>query len=326
MKRLLAPIVMALAVTLAAATAGCAKRAVAKVNGTVITEQEFFDRLQAADGRQVLDRLILEALIAQKAKEKNLQVADAEVDKFLEDFKKQAGGRWEEFLRMSGQTAEDIKRDVRDNLLVAKLVFPESELKKYWEESRDRFDEPATVTYRRIILPSKGEAEKVRSQIESGKLTFAEAVKTRSQDPLAQQRGGEVGPVREGFGDPALNQVLFSLPLNKVSEPIKATFPEGAYELVEVQARTEGKKVSFEDTRPRVIQALMAARQQEVAQFVNDLRANASVTVFSQRFQSLQEEYAKRKEQKPPQIPTTPSEKPQVTPAKPEQPTPSEAK
>lgn len=312
MRRLSRLIMVAIAVMLAAVTTGCARRAVAKVNGDIITEREFFDRLQVAQGRQVLDRLILEKLVEQKAKQKKIEVTEAETNQFVQGLKRESGDRWAEYLRAAGQTEEDVRRDVRDSMLIVKLIIPESEMKRYWERNRTRFDEPATVTYRRVVLGSKAEAEKVRGQIVSGKLTFAQAVKTLSKDPVTQEPGGEIGPIPQGYGDPDLDQTLFSIPLKQVSEPLPAAFAQDAYQLVEVGKRTAGRKVSFSEAESRVIRALTSTRQQEISDFLSDLRAEASVTILSQRYQSLAEQYARLKQQKPPKI-GAPAEKPAAT-------------
>ncbi|UCH33047.1 MAG: peptidyl-prolyl cis-trans isomerase [Armatimonadota bacterium] len=304
MKRLVAPVLLALVVTLAVAPTGCAKRAVAKVNGDIITEQEFYSKLEDTVGRQVLDRLILEHLMAQMAKEKGIQVADAELDQAINDLKKRVGeDKWDEFLRRADQTEAGVRADLEKNFLLTKLVIPDNELKQYYDENKTRFDEPAQAKYRRIILPNKAEAEKVRQDIVSGKLDFAQAVKEKSEDPVLKERGGEIGPVSEGFGDPNVSKLLFTVALNEVSEPIESSYPEGSYQIIQVVERTEGKQHSFDEVKSRVMQSVMALRQTEVQKFIDDLRADASITIFRPKYQSLTEQYSKLKEQKPPVIP-----------------------
>jgi len=308
MKRLIAPVLLAIAVTLGTAPTGCAKRAVAKVNGDMITEQEFYGRLEDIAGRQVLDRLILEHLIAQKAKVKGIEVTDAEANQALETGKKQFGARWQEFLKMSGQSEDSIKHDLRQRLVLEKLLMSDNELKEYYEQNRTKFDDPPQATYRRIVLKNKQEADQVRQEIVSGKLDFAQAVKDKStDDPMSKQRGGEIGPVSEGAGDPNMSTLLFTVKIGEVSEPIPTTFPQGGYQLIEVLKRTEGKKRTFGEVRDRVRESLFAAKQAEVEKLISDLRADAMVTVFQPKYQSLAEQYAKLREQKPPQIPSAPT-------------------
>ena len=325
MKRLIAPVLIAIAVTLVAAPTGCAKRAVAKVNGDMITEQEFYSRLEDLAGRQVLDRLILEHLIAQKAKQKGITITDAEINQALEAGKQRIGAdRWQEFLKMSGQSEESIKHDLRQNLLLSKLVITDKEVKQYYDENRTKFDEPPQATYRRIVLKNKGDADKVRQEIVSGKLSFAQAVKDQSTDsPALKERGGEIGPVSEGFGDSEVGKVLFTLKLGEVSEPIPVAFPQGGYQLIEVSARTEGKKHTFDEVKDRVRQSLMATKQSDIEKFISDLRSEATVTVFLPKYQSLAEQYAKLRERRPPLIPSVPTPTKPKAPEKPQaQPTP----
>jgi len=313
MKRVIAPVLLALAVTLAAAATGCAKRAVAKVDGDTITEEQFYSALQDAAGRQVLDRMILERLLELKAKEKGVTVTEVEITQAYDREKQRAGPeQWQEQMRASGRAEDAVKRDLRDTLLLGKLVVVEPELKRFYEENRTRFDEPPTATYRRIVVKSKAEAGKIRGDIIAGKVDFVQAVKEYSQDPAPfKDRGGEVGPVTEGTADPKVAPLLFSLKAGEVSEPIEAAYPQGTYQIVQVVNRTEGKKSTYDQVQDQVLQAYIAMHRAEIAQFVNDLRSGASVTVFLPRYQSLAEQYQKLKEQKPPQIPTTPAPAPQ---------------
>jgi len=309
MKRLIMPAMIAIAVMLAAATAGCAKRAVAKVDGEAVTEQEFVNKLEETAGRQVLDRLILEHLIAQKAKQKGITVSDAEINRSLEEGKKRIGAtNWKQYLESTGQTEASIKHDLKENLLLRKLIVSDKQLKEYYDQNRTRFDVPPQATYRRVLLKDKAEAEAARQQIVSGKLSFADAVKEKSvpEDPL-KQRGGEVGPVAEGVGDANVSKLLFTLKIGEVSEPLESVYPRGSYQLVEILSRTPGKKRAFDEVKDDVMQSYMASRQAEVSQFVNDLRANAHITILDPQFKSLAEQYAKLKEQKPPSIPRAPS-------------------
>ncbi len=317
MQRLIALIALGVVVTLSAATAGCARRAVAKVNGEAITERELHDQLEAYAGQATLDRMVLDKLLRQRAKQKGIEVSDAETSQVEQSMRKPFGERWGEYLRMRGQTEEDFQRDIRDRLLIAKVAVPEKEVKEYWEQNRTRFDVPATARYRRIILRSKQEADKARQAIIGGKLSFAQALQTMSvpQDLLAKQ-GGEIGPVALGYGDPDLEKALSTLPPRQLSEPIAATFPQGAYELVEVLTRTSGKKVSFAQARGSVLMELTMVRQQQVGDFVRQLRSEASITIFPQRYKGLAEQYAQLKERAPPKI-EAPNEKPRPAPHKP---------
>lgn len=324
MRRLIVPAILAVAVLLVVAGTGCAKRAIAKVNGDTITEEEFYSKMEDAVGRQVLERLVLEHLIAQKAKEKGVAVTDAELNKWFEDLKQRVGAdRLKQYMEMSGETEASMKEGQRENMLVAKLVASDADLKQYYEQNKTQFDDRPQATYRRIIVKSKDEATKLRNEIVSGKLDFAQAIKDKSDDPMLKSRGGEIGPVSEGMGDANVTKVLFTLKIGDVSEPIESTMPAGSYQLIQVLKRTEGKKHTYDEVVSRVREAVMATRQAEVTKLIEDLRSSATVTVFVPRYQSVAEQYQKLKEQKPPEIPTTPappSQPPAQPPATQEQP------
>lgn len=324
MKRLIVPAILAVAVTLVIAGTGCAKRAIAKVNGDTVTEEEFYSKMEDAVGRQVLDRLILEHLIAQKAKEKGVQVTDADLKQWFEGLKQRVGAqRLKEYMDQSGESEAAMKESQRTNLLLAKLIVSDADLKQYYEQNKTQFDEQPQATYRRIIVKSKDEAGKLRADIVAGKMDFAQAVKEKSDDPMLKSRGGEIGPVSAGMGDPNVSKLLFTLKIGDVSEPIESTYPQGSFQLIQVLKRTEGKKHAFDEVKDRVLEAVMATRQADVTKLINDLRSSATVTVFVPRYKSVAEQYEKLKEQKPPAIPTAPappSQPPAQPPATQEQP------
>ncbi len=63
-------------------------------------------------------------------------------------------------------------------------------------------------------------ANTLKQQIDSGKLTFADAARDNS-DKAEAAKGGDIGWVGKGQVDPQVEQAIFAAPVGKVSDPVK---------------------------------------------------------------------------------------------------------
>ncbi len=113
------------------------KEAAATVNGTTITVEEV-DRLtkrQASENSlsplelasarlQVLDELIQQEVLYQRAQKDGINPTDQEINEFIQKQKQEAGMTEEDFdkqLKGSGQTQEGIRADIRKQMAIQKL-------------------------------------------------------------------------------------------------------------------------------------------------------------------------------------------------------------
>ena len=312
MKKWMLPALISIALILVAAATGCAKKAVAKVNGQVISQDQFYAELEKGRySRMLLDRLITQALIEQEAQRRKITVPGAEVQASLEDMKKNAGDQWKMWLDSQGKTEQDFKNDLRLNLLVAKLFIGEAALKQFFQENAAMFDRRAQVRYRRIVLPNKQEAEAVRAQLVAGKADFAALAKQKSIDPFSKDKGGEMPPVYQGYmGNKEVDDVLFKLKPNEISEPVTAIYPKDAYQILQVLEQTPPVKATYEKSRNEVLQVVFSRRSGEVTQKITDLKAKGQIDIYPPQYKPLLKEYQNIRETRPPVI--TPSQAPQT--------------
>ncbi|MDD3594126.1 MAG: peptidylprolyl isomerase [Candidatus Gastranaerophilales bacterium] len=93
--------------------------------------------------------------------------------------------------------------------------------------------EATSVRAAHILVPSYDEAINVKQQIESGKITFAQAAEKYSKCPSGKN-GGDLGYFTRGQMVPEFDKASFTLPVNTVSDPVKTQF---GYHLIEVLDR-----------------------------------------------------------------------------------------
>jgi len=306
MKKWMLAALISIGLILTAAATGCAKKSVARVNGKLITQEQFYQELEkGTTGRNILDRLITSQVVNEEARKKNITVSDAEVNEVLDGVKKtMEPGQWQQLLERQGLTENDIREDFRFRILLAKVFVGEDGMKKFFEENRARFDRPAQVRYRQIVVGNKDEALAIRSELVDKKADFAALAKAKSIDTYSKERGGEMSPVYEGTVEKALGDVLFKLKPQEISEPIAAIYPEGAYRIVQVTQRTEPVKATYENSKKDVIMAVLSQKIMDIMNQMNALKAKAKIEIYNPKYTSLLKEYQAYKQ--PPARPAPP--------------------
>ncbi len=135
--------------------------------------------------------------------------------------------------------------------LVANRVIPDdqiavtaAEVDAYYRDHRSDFERLPTafmsylsVSHRLDASDSaaaRAKAERLRQEIGEG-APFTEIAIRESDDPGSAQSGGDLGTFGRGVMYEEFEAAVFSLPLNRISEPVRT--PAG-YHLIEVTART----------------------------------------------------------------------------------------
>jgi len=212
---------------------------------------------QAALARSVLNDLVDEEILVQKAKELKLEVTDADItaaaDRQIKTVRSQfkSDEEYRTELRNAGLgTAEEYRKGLidqyrRQNLQqkafaeLRKRAKPvnvtEEEVTAAFERSRsDLQKRPATVTFRQIIVTpkasapakakAKARADSLLAEIRKGG-DFELIAKRESMDPGTKQLGGDLGWNRRGSGlVPEFEQMMFALRPGDVSPVIETAF------------------------------------------------------------------------------------------------------
>ena len=212
---------------------------------------------QTALAKSVLNDLVDEEILVQKAKELKLEVTEAEItsaaDRQIKTVRSQfkSDEEYRTELRNAGLgTAEEYRKGLidqyrRQNLQqkafaeLRKRAKPanvtEEEVTAAFERTRsDLQKRPATVTFRQIIVApkasapakakAKARADSLLAEIKKGG-DFELIAKRESMDPGTKQLGGDLGWNRRGSGlVPEFEQMMFALRPGDVSPVIETAF------------------------------------------------------------------------------------------------------
>lgn len=144
-----------------------------------------------------------------------------------------------------GLTAIIPRNAVPDSL----VKLTDEELTAFYRSHQEEFKWPRTAFMSVVALPrltdasdtaeARARADSARQEILGG-APFAEVARRESADSATAARGGDLGEWTRGSMDPAFDSAAFSIPLNRVSEPVLSRF---GYHLIEVTSR-KGKKAT----------------------------------------------------------------------------------
>lgn len=142
--------------------------------------------------------------------------------------------------------------------LDTKIAKPtEEELKKYYEENKDRFRYKERILLRQIVLDDMGKAQDVFEDLKKKKRDFADMAKKFSIAP-ERKNGGLVGWVERGSVD--IFEKAFTLPINQSSMVLESSF---GHHIFKVEKKEPAGVKKFEDVRTLVDQLVMSQREQK---------------------------------------------------------------
>ena len=260
MKRSLALAAAALAaVTLVAAGCGDSDEvpadAVAVVDGTTITRSSLDGLLSRAKKSytaqkrafpkagtseyqslqtQAVAYLVQREEYAREADKLGIDVTDQQIAKKVDEVKKQYFGgsqaKFDKGLADQGYTKATLEEDIRSQLLTEGIYkkvttdakVTDADVKSYYEKNRANYTVPESRSVRHILVKSKADADRIRTELVNGG-DFAALAKANSIDPGSKDAGGKL-TVSKGQTVAPFDKAAFSLDTNELSQPIKTQF------------------------------------------------------------------------------------------------------
>ncbi|MBV8424429.1 MAG: peptidylprolyl isomerase, partial [Candidatus Eremiobacteraeota bacterium] len=212
---------------------------------------------------------------------------NAEVDKVKARY---PGGQFESLVKQQGLTDADVRNIFRQQLILQQAVqkrippVTDAQIKTYFTQNHAMLDKPEQVRARHILVPDLKTANTVEAKLKSGG-DFAALAKQYSKDPGSAPKGGELGWFGHGQMVKPFDEAAFSLPVGKVSQPIKSPF---GYHIIQVEEKKPAQKATLANSTDQIRTAISQQQQQQQIQpFLAELRAKANITVSDPRFAEL---------------------------------------
>jgi len=199
----------------------------------------------------ILNSLIINKLMVAKAEIDSVVVTDAEVDANTEQrmaiILQNSGNSPEQLERIYGKTLDEIKVELREQIreqllgremqatITKDISIIPAEVKRFFNKiPKDSLpfyssdvEVAQIVKIAKISEAQKEEAKRrlsdIRERILQGE-SFSEMAKKYSEEPAAQQTGGELGYVGRGAMVPAFEGMAFRLKKGEISQPFESPF------------------------------------------------------------------------------------------------------
>lgn len=175
-----------------------------------------------------------------------------------------------EFIRRTAEYRKTHLINVHRSTLVNSWQPSEDELKTVFVDNMDKISVPETRKVQMVVVASKEEAQSIKADIDSGKITMFQAAQQYSLDPSAKSTLGEMGWVSQGTGFDELDDFTFNLEPEVVSDPVES--PAG-WHLVKVLDVNDAQNQNFDDPQTRK-HALRLYMKNKFNDYVVDLREN----------------------------------------------------
>ena len=259
------------------------RKYVATVNGEKIYLDEYQDRLNAQKGllspktfpdssnklalleEEILESMITEKIILQRAKEMNLSVSTTELERKLIDIRKDYGENFFDLLVSQNVQYDNWREELRKEMLFDKLVaadvnasirVSQDEAEDYYNDHPDLCKSKARVRAAQIVVRDLEKARQIITRLENGE-DFAKVATEVSIGPEAV-RGGDLGFVSYQTMPEPLDKTLFNLPAGKISPIVKSAY---GYHIVKVTEIQPARTRSFSDCKEEVMAGIRAQKE-----------------------------------------------------------------
>lgn len=222
-----------------------------------------------------------------QAEEMGISATPKEVEQELAKLKKQAfktEKQYEEFLKESHYTEEDVSRLVKVQVLSTKIqeqlkeespVPSSREIEEFYEAAKSsQFTTPESRDIRIVVNKDKGKVEEAKAALEkdSSVKSWEEVAKKYSTDPATKGKGGLQSGVSEGQLSEPLNGMVFETEQGDLGGPVKESRGWVVFEVATIKPE---KTSSLEEAKSQVSSQL--AQQAEQQAFASFLRGYNSL-------------------------------------------------
>lgn len=264
-----------------------------------ITDQAQRAARAAAVRREVLDRLIDDQLIQQQATELKVNVNSEDVDRSIEQIKKENSLSDEQLraaLQQQGMSMASYRQAIKKEIVRfrvlnvavgSKVSVSESDLRAYYDRQvKSGNDVQLRASHIFLALPENADAGAVAEKKKlAGELAararsgedFAKLAKEYSDDAATRTEGGDLGTVAKDVLPKPIEEVIFHLRLGEVSDPVRA---ERGFHVIKLVERNAKAPKPFEEAKDEIRNKLRNREvEKQTKTYLADLRRRTLIDV-----------------------------------------------
>jgi peptidyl-prolyl cis-trans isomerase SurA len=259
-----------------------------ETQGKYVSVNEYFRNIQL---REKISALIDVILIKQQARKLKIDVSDKEVDRVVENIKKQYlidDEQLKSKLKGEGINYKDFYEGIRMNTLrgrviaqaiSADVIVTDKTLKEYYDKHTDEFrDEEYRL--QQIFISNRTANAQQKMITAYGLLKegtpFEEVAKKFSEDPSAAH-GGDIGYVKKGELVPGLKEAIGALAPGGYTDILTTPYGFHVLRLAEVK---KGDTLPFDEVKVKIHERIVAEESEKrYKEFMDKLKQSAYIEV-----------------------------------------------
>ncbi|MDD5010985.1 MAG: peptidylprolyl isomerase [Phycisphaerae bacterium] len=251
--------------------------------------------------KRIMEQLIIEEMLAQKEREKNISVSPSELEEQIGKYIAQQNLSLDEFkslLKAYGKTYSDYEQDMLKKLMFEKLMEGEfankiaqptdEQIKAYYNENITMFGEPEKVHTKHILImpakdsndpnqakaQAKAKAEDLLKQLKAG-ADFNDLATQNSQCPSAKD-GGDLGESPKGSFVPEFEKAAYALKKpGDLSDIVETQF---GYHIIQLVKHIDAETTSLEDAKAQIIENLTDKQRNEIViSYIKQIKAESDI-------------------------------------------------
>jgi parvulin-like peptidyl-prolyl isomerase len=233
---------------------------------------------------QAVAHLVQKVELENAAEDMDINVTDEDVEKRLEQIKKQYYGgdqkKLDKQIKEQNLTMAQVREDIRGQI-VSERIFKavtkdvkvtDADVEKFYEENKAQYEQAESRDVRHILVKTKAQADSIRSQLTPNGSNFAALARKHTQDTGSKSTGGKL-TISRGQTVTAFDKVAFSLDTNKISAPVKTEF--GFHIIQPVSAIKKATTTPLEQVESQIRQNLLQTKKNEkMTVWIEDLKAD----------------------------------------------------
>ena len=261
------------------------EKSLAEETALAAREAPLTEEQAAALKEAVVENLIREKLMLRRAREISLAVGEAELDARIAEIRKDySGDDFGKFFGSGGVDYNAWKEALRTRILFEKLIaqdvnariqVADDEAERYYLANRKVFESARRVRVAQIVVSDRERAEAILKRLKTGE-DFDKVAREVSIGPEAV-RGGDLGFFEPGVMPEAIDRMVFSMTVGKVSRVAQSPY---GFHIFKVLGQEPAGGRKFAEVRDKVIADLKKQREAGAYKiWIEGLKARAVIRI-----------------------------------------------
>ena len=269
--------------------------AMAQLRSMALSPEDYEKQVQMIR-TQLLDIMVTDLLLLQKARELNINVSEQlreAIDKIKADNNMSSDEDLRRAIQQQGMSYDAWLREYEETMLKQAIIYTEversialddSDVVQYYRKNPKEFTVPTQFKIHAIYLNTEThgaeELEPLEARIEE-RLKAGAAfgdVAAEFSDPPMKEAKGDLGTFKQGELDETLEQAVSKLKPGEISPWI---FSRGGWWLLRLEELKASHLMSFEEARPEVVEMLYEKiRGEKTEGFLKSLREKSYIKIL----------------------------------------------